>query len=136
MSYATIQPTACVWVGDYDSLPEGPWQIGWTFFGNGFNLSTKYLTDVASIRQPITVLIPVLWQWDDGRPSKLGCTPFCIDSHTTPDVGGPKDPSKAWDVTVDMASLVIGQKPLITVHPSIDAEGCWHGFLQEGILHQ
>lgn len=41
-----------------------------------------------------------------------------------------------WDVKVDLDSLVVGEKPLITVSPSIHIVGYWHGWLQDGILHQ
>lgn len=29
---------------------------------------------------------------------------------------------------------VSGELPAITVHPSIDAEGCYHGWLRDGVL--
>lgn len=126
---ATIPPTNCVWMGEFETLPEGPWQVGWCFFGLGYYLSDHYKTNVAQLRKPITVMIPALLHWDDGRPDVLGCTVFCIDSHPTSDM------KSHWDVTVAMESLVIGGRPDITVNPSIHAVGIWHGWLQGGVLH-
>lgn len=132
MSEVTIEPTPLVWMGRYENLPETPdgWPIGWAFYGLGHDLSEHYRAHVASIRPPISVAVPVLRHWPDGRhPDRLGSTVFCIDSHPSDDVHG------AWQVTVDMASLVVGQQPLITVSPSIHLVGIWHGWLDQGVLH-
>lgn len=132
MPEVIIEPTPLVWMGTYEDLPDGEWKIGWAFFhdfsGNNLNPAFDF-----SIRQPITVMCPCLHHWEDGsRPDRLACTVFTIDSMSTP-----KDdnPSKPWDVKVDLDSLIVGQKPMITVSPSIHLVGIWHGFLQEGILH-
>lgn len=77
------------------------------------------------IRRPIAVVCPA-WLNDEGE---LVGTVFGIDNVST--VG--KEP---WDVTVDMDSLIIGQKPHITVKPSIHLMGIWHGFLTDGMLIQ
>jgi hypothetical protein len=55
-------------------------------------------------------------------------TTFIIDDHPT------NQPDGGWDVQVDMSSLVVGQRPLITVHPSIHLVGIWHGWLAGGVL--
>lgn len=55
-------------------------------------------------------------------------TMFVVDSYPTSDREG------NWDVSVDLDSLVIGQKPNITVHPSINCVGIYHGWLQHGVL--
>ena len=136
MGETTIEPTECVWMGDYESLPEGPWSIGWVFYGMGHYLSNNYKR-IAHLRPPITVICPCLLHWEDGsKPDRLSGTPFCIDSFPTPDDEQPDDPSKHWDLTVDIVSLVVGKKPMITVSPSINLVGIWHGWLQEGVLHQ
>lgn len=140
MPEAIIKPTPCVWMGEYNDLPErGDWEIGWTYFNDahkfsGHELSNKYLRNVQAIRRPITVLCPMLAHWEDGRrPDELHATPFCIDSHPTMEEHTADD---HWDVTVNLSSLIVGQKPLITVHPSIHLVGSWPGWLQDGILHQ
>lgn len=48
---------------------------------------------------------------------------FCVDSRTVSD--GELGPD-GWAVT--------GAAPTITVKPSIDAKGIWHGFLTDGVL--
>jgi hypothetical protein len=114
----------CVWKGEaYGPAPDyksllGPWEVGWCFFW-GYQLSEHYKNNVAQIRKPISVMVPTR----DGRG-----TPFCIDSHPT------DKPDGNWQVTVDLDSLVIGQKPLITVTPSIHCVGLYHGHLTEGVL--
>lgn len=123
-----IQPTPLIWMGDYQGLPDSEWRVGWAFFWDSSFGDLNPAFD-HSIRQPITVLCPYMLHWTDGsKPDRLGCTPFCIDKLST-------ESRKPWDVTVDMSTLVIGQKPMITVSPSIHLIGIWHGWLQEGILH-
>lgn len=131
MSEVTIEPTPLVWMGDYDELPKrAEWQIGWAYFSHAHKygahgLSEHYKAHVMAIRQPIVVMCPA--ETTDGRRYS---TPFCIDSHPS------ADPAGAWEVTVDLATLVVGQQPKITVTPSIHLVGTWHGWLQEGVLHQ
>jgi hypothetical protein len=54
-------------------------------------------------------------------------TQFIIDSHPT------DQPDGHWDVEIN-GPLVDGQKPDITVTPSIHAVGIYHGFLTNGVL--
>lgn len=134
MSEVTIEPTPLVWMGSYEDLPRDQSgyharEIGQAYFIN-FDpfksmMSNHYKDVVAAVRRPICVMCPGLSS--DGR---LYATPFWIDSHPS------ADPGAAWDVTVDLDSLVVGQKPLITVNPSIHLIGTWHGWLQDGVLHQ
>lgn len=130
MSEVTIEPTPLVWMGHINDLPERrDWEYGWAFFtdvgqwATAMDLSPHYMENVQPIRKPIVVLCPM--QAGDGT---LRGTPFCIDKLST-------QKREPWDVTVDVDSLVLGQKPLITVHPSIHLIGTWHGWLQDGILH-
>lgn len=83
-------------------------------------MSKHYLEHVAQIRQPIVVLI------QSRNPEWV--FPFHIDSHPT------GEPDAHWDVTVDLASLIDGQKPNITVHPSILVHEAYHGYLTAGVL--
>lgn len=140
----------CVWMGHHDDLPDANgYTVGWTYFvhpGYAY-LSNHYRTEVAPIRQPIVVILPSRPRpaqpaqpasgdqpAQPARPARsAGAFGFCIDTHpVNPDE--PPDPSKAWTVAVDLASLVIGAKPLITVSPSIDCKGAYHGFLTAGTI--
>jgi hypothetical protein len=124
-------------MGAWEDLPDGPWSIGWMFYGLGHYLSDRYRNETALVRPPITVICPCLHHWEDGsQPDRLDGTVFCIDSYPTPDNDQPADSSKHWDLTIDMDSLIVGQRPRITVSPSIHLIGIWHGWLQDGILHQ
>ena len=135
MSEITIEPTPLVWttVGH----PKR-WTIGSTFFVKRqyHGLSDYYNEVTSKIRRPIVVMCPHMLHWeDDSRPDQMSAAPFCIDSFPTPDDGQPEDHSKHWDLTVDLATLVKGGHPMITVSPSIHLIGIWHGWLQEGVLH-
>jgi hypothetical protein len=107
-------PIECVWL---DKRPDRPWNTG-ECFPFGYSLSNHYLANVAQTREPISVMVPTR----DGR-----CTPFCIDSHPT------NQPDGAWAVTIS-GDLIEGQKPDITVQPSIHCIGLYHGFLTNGVL--
>jgi len=132
MSEVTIEPTPLVWMGHMNDLDAErfDWQYGWAFFtdvgqrATAMDLSPHYMEHVQPIRKPIVVLCPM--QAADGRV--LG-TPFCIDKLST----AKREP---WDVTVDIDTLVIGEQPKITLSPSIHIVGFWHGWLQDGVLHQ
>lgn len=128
----TIEPTHCVWMGDN---PE--WDQRWEI-GHAYRLDSwiDHSTHWAGVR-PIIVQCPVMLHWIDGRhPDRLSSTQFNIYSYPTPDDDKPIDPAAHWEVDVDESSLVIGQKPIITVSPSIHLVGIWHGWLQDGVLHQ
>jgi hypothetical protein len=78
------------------------------------DLSREYLRDWDGKRPPIIVILP-------------NRMPFCVDScyrdRTTP------NPDRAgWTVT--------GEPPQITVSPSINVVGSYHGWLQNGILSE
>lgn len=129
MAEITIpSPIDCVWVDNDLFGPEedhrqgvgrmGYWMDGWKD-ENGVDLIRPGLD-----RRPIWVLCPG-WL----RDGQLVGTPFCIDRSSTVS-------KQFWDATVDMGSLVVGQKPNVTIHPSIHLVGIWHGWLQEGQLRQ
>lgn len=111
-------PIDCVW---FDAPPPGPWQPGWCF-PLGRRLSENFLAGVNAgtiVRPPISVCIP-------SRIDDYVFT-FCIDSSPTSDAAG------SWAVVV-AGELIEGQKPDITVTPSINAEGHYHGYLTDGVL--
>jgi len=108
-------PTECVWVGE---MPERPWTPGECFWSYEFELSKHYEEHVRAVRRPIAVVLPSR----DGH-----ATWFCIDSHPT----GKSD--EAWGIEI-VGDLVVGERPDITVTPSIDCVGLYHGYLQHGVL--
>lgn len=124
-------PIECVWVGDdlFGSADDhrqgvgrvGYWMDEWND-ADGVSLMSPHLD--RSVRRPIWVLCPAWY-----REGQLVGTPFCVDRLSSMK-------GEPWDVTVDMESLVVGQKPKLTVHPSIHLVGIWHGWLQDGVLHQ
>lgn len=128
VGHARCVPIDCVWLDENPYIDEnrprftGQGLVGSTYYAkpDGYpRLSRHYREHVASTRPPILVIVPT---------RQGGQIAFCIDSHPTNDENG------AWTVDVDMASLVAGQKPDITVAPSIDCVGLYHGFLQAGVL--
>lgn len=72
--------------------------------------SAEYVSDAEGKRAPIIVCIP------DGNG---GVLKFCPDMRANGDAQG-------WRVT--------GELPNITITPSINAEGIYHGFVTEGVL--
>lgn len=76
---------------------------------HGYALSNEYKRDWQGKRYPIWVVLP-------------SGTHFCIDSQVTDDGG------RGWSVT--------GEAPNITVTPSINAVGIYHGFLVNGVLSE
>ena len=73
------------------------------------HLTAQYFADNAK-RQPLMVMLP-------------GPTPFCIDYQCFNDARGYYD---GWTVH--------GEPPLITITPSINLVGRYHGFLQNGVI--
>lgn len=118
---AVIEPVPLLWMGSHDLLPDGEYKVGWAFYwpmsGHDINPDIN--------RPAIVVICPTNFKDD---PLEHG-TPFWIDSYST-------EKHELWQVTVDESTLVIGQQPMITVHPSIWLMGVWHGWLQDGRLHQ
>lgn len=126
-------PIDLVWMGDAPKLVEyvpgarDPWLPGMAFWAPyEMYLSEYYEQRVRAVRRPIAVMVPMRGSLE--RSGYLRGTVFIIDSHPT------NNPSGAWTVTVDLASLVVGAKPRITVLPSIDCRGIYHGFLTDGVL--
>lgn len=118
MAEITIpEPIPCIWLGE---APDTAWEVGWCFYW----LDNGRINPKLTGRRPIWVVCPG-WYKDE----ELIGTAFCVDSLST-------RKNQPWDVTVNMASLVRGQKPELTVNPSIHLEGLWHGWLKNGILSQ
>lgn len=127
-------PIPLTWKGHYEDLPHErfEWMAGWSFYcppgkwvTDGNRLSPHYREHVQPHRLPIVVLCPVR---DIPGVGIVG-TPFCVDNLSTVK-------NEPWDVHVDMDSLVVGERPLITVTPSVHLVHTWHGFIRDGMLVQ
>lgn len=118
------EPIACVW---FDEVPEGPWHAGWCF-PQGYSLSHHFTDHVEGTRPPISVCIPMRRDtaWSAEHGFQRG-TVFCVDSHPT------NDPAGGWTVTLAQP-LVTGERPRLTVAPSINAVDIFHGYLVDGFL--
>lgn len=91
---------------DYVPVPGDMWFHPVTRGSYHVELSDEYRRDHAGRRPPLWVCItPIVW--------------FPIDGVATNGSGG-------WTVT--------GEPPLITVEPSINVIGIWHGWLRNGVL--
>lgn len=85
------------------------WFAPWYLQGGGGYLAPEYFTNNA-IRWPVVVVLP-------------DRTNFCVDSRTVSDG---KLGDHGWTVT--------GEPPQLTVTPSIQIGGGWHGYLTAGVL--
>jgi hypothetical protein len=98
-------------------LPERPQfpQVGDAWFMPGWtemeSLSKYYKSHNKQNRPPLVVCLP---------DSQVQYTPFCVD------IASDDDDDKGWTVT--------GTPPLITVTPSINAVGSYHGYIKNGII--
>lgn len=112
-----------VWMGEFKELPPTAYEPGWAFF-HGPWASSVHLSNYFKAhehRPPICIILPISSSPGYG-------TGFCLDCHPT------DKPDEHWNIDVDETSLVVGQRPHITVSPSISCLGIWHGFLQDGVL--
>lgn len=105
----------------FDQIPDGPWQPGWCFHMGYPGLSKHYLTEVAKVRKPIVVCLP------EREQGFARVTTFCVDCHPT------SDPDGGWTVEI-VGPLVHGEQPDITVTPSINATGSYHGYVTHGVV--
>lgn len=108
----------CVWLDEPPDRPSIPGECHPYAHKLTRYLSKHYLSNVALIRPPISVALPT---------RQGGVVEFCIDWYPS------KKPNEAWDVTCPWP-LEPGTKPAITVRPSIDCVGLWHGHLVDGVL--
>lgn len=81
------------------------------FGGYAGYIGDNYLRDWAGKRAPLYVKLP------DG-------TEFCVDSRDSREIGKPS--GSGWTVT--------GEPPQITVSPSINILGRYHGYLKNGAI--
>lgn len=120
-----IEPLPLIWKGHYDDIKgndQPDWKRGWAFFSDPGKYAVVKPVRPGLKRLPIVVLCPM-----GEVDARHNSTPFCIDSPSTMK-------SEYWEVEVDESTLIVGQKPRITVRPSIHLLGIWHGWLTEGEL--
>jgi hypothetical protein len=70
-------------------------------------------------RLPLIVVLPGNGRFGDH---------FCIDIYATGD-----ESKKGWTVRIN-GDLVDGQKPDITMEPSINCVGSYHGYIRNGVI--
>ena len=111
--------TQLIWM-DVEAGPKFDWEAGMAFWSPYDKMVSRHFKEnVAAVRKPIIVVVPT---------RHGGISWFNVDSAPT------SVPESHWDVKVDLATLVKGQKPMITVTPSINLGGLYHGFLTDGVL--
>ncbi len=103
------------------------WKPGW-IFPLGYDLSQHFLLHDAPHRPALSVILPLRndTKWEREHQTERG-TAFCLDSCAS------GRPDQHWIVEIK-GKLVDGRKPNITVSPSIDAKGIYHGYLKNGVL--
>jgi len=91
-----------------DAQPGDMWFADPVYY-EGSNFISDYYRQHNSDRQLLFIRVPKLQHGTD----------FCVDSNASSGAGG-------WTVT--------GEAPNITVNPSINIVGFYHGWLQNGVL--
>lgn len=81
-------------------------------------ISERYKHETVHDRPPLMCLLPSKY---DPRGDR-----FLLDR-----VAGDNGRRKGWDITI-VGDLVPGETPDITLHPSVNCEGSWHGYIRNG----
>lgn len=112
---------------EYGGIDTSGLQIGDMFFVerpddelHKLRLTQQYWNETAKQRKPLYVALPL--RWHDGR---VGVSLFLVDQQCYSGKGG-KGYYDGWRVT--------GAPPRITVHPSINMVGQYHGWLKDGVI--
>ena len=114
----------------FDDMPDGPWPPGTAFpWGAQSSWSPRYREVDAGHRPPIGIVVPLRGDeaWEQAHPGECRGTLFGVDQHPT------GNPDGGWAVTI-VGPMVNGQPLDITVTPSLNAVGIWHGFVTNGWL--
>lgn len=85
----------------------------------GWNLSDEYWSRIYPKRGPLIVMLPGYVKDGDGN-IKIHGWPWCVDSKQS------NPPHTGWTIT--------GEAPKITVNPSINAIGSYHGYIRDGVI--
>lgn len=84
-------------------------------------ISERYKADWAKKRPPLLVVLP-------DYNNKNNRDWFVVDRHASGD-----DAKMGWLVTI-VGDLVDGQMPDITLEPSINCVGSYHGYIKHGVI--
>lgn len=111
----------------YDERPENAtvgdmWPIPW-MADSGDLLGQHYHKDWAGKRPPLMIALPA----KSGSPDWF--VDFIVDRTSSKD--GPGGPG--WKVTI-VGELVDGKPANITLAPSVDCGGEYHGYIREGMV--
>ena len=97
-------------------------------------LSPHYREHVAAVRPPLVLMVPAFWpDSPDSLVAKtpggfrLGAQPWCIDSAPSNDANG------GWTVECPWP-LEDGQDVALTIHPSLNCVGSYHGWIKDGVI--
>lgn len=109
----------------YDKQPDGPWTIGdmWPEpeWAEASIISKRYKKHWAKKRPPLMVVLP-------SKHDSAGGDMFLLDRVASGDKS-----REGWEITIN-GELVHGEKPDITVKPSINCDGSYHGFIRNGVI--
>lgn len=87
-------------------------------------LGQNYFNDWAASRQPLVVALPAVYA--DAAPEyRCSVQFFCLDAKASGESHG-----NGWKVSIE-GDLVDGQQPKITVSPSINCVGSYHGVITD-----
>jgi hypothetical protein len=109
------EETEAYFKGKYEPKVGDAWFAKWRVEDMKDWLAPEYFRDWAAKRPPVDVALPSNDGW--------GWTQFCIDMRTTS--GGVPGPG-GWKVT--------GEVPLVTLSPSVNIVGVYHGWIQNGVI--
>jgi hypothetical protein len=93
-----------------------PWQIDDPHYADA--LSKRYFSEHAANRAPLVVILP------DG-------TPFCVDTRAFGRINPNAEGAEQFGYYGD-GWAVTGEPPRITVSPSVNIVGSYHGFIRDG----
>jgi hypothetical protein len=83
-------------------------------------LSQRYNSGENGKRHPLMVMLPSIYNKDGER--------FLVDRYASGDAN-----KTGWKVIL-IGELVDGQKPDITMEPSINCVGSYHGYIRNGVI--
>jgi hypothetical protein len=107
----------------YHAQEPAEWKVGdmWPVpeWANSNVISERYKNGASKTRPPLKVILP------DSTPAG---SPFIIDRGATDD-----PTNRGWLVTI-VGELMDGQTPDITLEPSINCVGYYHGYIRNGVI--
>jgi hypothetical protein len=109
--------------------PFGETEIGLLYASKIPNtrLSRHYLDNTAKLRPPLYIILPRYYTDEEGTTLLHGGQSFCIDQAPT------AQPEQGWHVECPWP-LVDGAFVPLTLTPSINCVGSYHGFVTNGVI--